>query len=256
MKTSKKLFYLFIFACCLSSCRSSKSMQADFRQLETSLFYELTTPEYKGTKNTKVYLDRIDKSKMPVFTKVKKDGSLFLPLLFVNYSSQDYAITMGESCLKENYCKFLTDALLAECNSSSCFYLTDSMHEMYGDSDYVLKIEIVQNETTSQVKIEQGNYYVYGGNDEDSYYGEYSNRAAKKATTNLSFWVRLFKGNNCLTTNIYNVNKSFKCKDCSFEQTIDANQASLDNMAECLSLATKEMVEQISNEINLFLVVR
>lgn len=130
------------------------------------------------------------------------------------------------------------------------------MHEMYSDSDYVLKVEIVQNETTSQVKIEQGNYYVYGGNDEESYYGEYSNRAAKKATTNLSFWVRLFKGNNCLTTNIYNVNKSFKCKDCSFEQTIDANQASLDNMAECLSLATKEMVEQISNEINLFLVVR
>ena len=60
------------------------------------------------------------------------------------------------------------------------------MHEMYSDSDYVLKVEIVQNETTSQVKIEQGNYYVYG-NDEESYYGEYSNRAAKKQLQTFHF---------------------------------------------------------------------
>ena len=66
-------------------------MQADFRQLETSLFYELTTPEYKGTKNTKVYLDRIDKSKMPVFTKVKRTAAyfcLFCLLIIVRKTTQ------------------------------------------------------------------------------------------------------------------------------------------------------------------------
>ena len=90
------------------------------------MYYELTSPIYQEKADQTVYLDFIDYSNMDYYTSVKRKKSAYIPLLLYNYEGELFHLRLGESSLTQLYREFLTEALLTECNSSTCCHLIDN----------------------------------------------------------------------------------------------------------------------------------
>lgn len=75
-------------------------------------------------------------------------------------------------------------------------------------------------------------------------------------TTQLSISIRFSYNGDCLLDKTYNVKHKQSRRDRNYEDSYAANQGCLDDMAECLSLATREIVEEISQELNLLMSAR
>lgn len=125
MKTHHLLFILIALPL-FCSCRSSRSMLREIQALKSSLYYELTSPIYQEKADQTVYLDFIDYSNMDYYTSVKRKKSAYIPLLLYNYEGELFHLRLGESSLTQLYREFLTEALLTECNSSTCCHLIDN----------------------------------------------------------------------------------------------------------------------------------
>lgn len=241
---------LLLLACLSYSCRSSRSMQKEINSMKSDLYYELTSPEYTGEVDKAVYLDFIDYSNLDYYTTIKKRGGFAVPLLLFNYETNRFATKLGEGSLNQTYREFLTEALLAECNSSTCFSLINNAGGEAPDSVYHLEIKILCNETRAGVKLNEGSLIWFGGE-----YLEFPNHRVRSATTNLSIAVRLSRGGDCLLDKRYAVNYKQTPSRRGYEDSVRANEACLNTMTECLSLATKEIVENISRELNLVLAI-
>ena len=241
---------LLLFLSCLlfCSCRSSRSMQKEINPKKVSLFYELTSPEYLGSVNKTVYLDFIDYSNLDYYTTVKKKGAFAVPLLLFNYEKNRFTVRLGESSLTQTYREFLTEALLSECNSSTSFNLIDNSKGEAPDSVYHLAVKIVCNQTRGKINLIESSMIWF-----DPGYIVFPNHRAGMANTDLSIVLRLTRGEDCLLDKTYRVNHSQEGPQHGFEDSVQANEACLNTMAECLSQATKEIVENISREINLVL---
>ena len=150
MKTHHLLFILIALPL-FCSCRSSRSMLREIQALKSSLYYELTSPIYQEKADQTVYLDFIDYSNMDYYTSVKRKKSAYIPLLLYNYEGELFHLRLGESSLTQLYREFLTEALLTECNSSTCCHLIDNQKgKMIPDSAYRLEVE---SNSTSQVSL-------------------------------------------------------------------------------------------------------
>ena len=153
MKTHHLLFILIALPL-FCSCRSSRSMLREIQALKSSLYYELTSPIYQEKADQTVYLDFIDYSNMDYYTSVKRKKSAYIPLLLYNYEGELFHLRLGESSLTQLYREFLTEALLTECNSSTCCHLIDNQKgKMIPDSAYRLEVKIRKNETCARIKL-------------------------------------------------------------------------------------------------------
>lgn len=147
MKQYKLFLFLIAVSFLFCSCRTSRSMRKEISPLRSDLYYELTSPEFRGDIRHTVYLSFIAYSNLDYYTSVKKSGALVIPLIFINYEGNYFNTRLGEGSLNQTYREFLTDALLAECNSSTCFNLKDGSKVAIPDSTYRLEVKIVRNET-------------------------------------------------------------------------------------------------------------
>lgn len=245
-RTAKALFVLILPGLLFCSCRSSRSMQKEINQLKASLFYELTSPEYLGEVTQKVYLDFIDYSNLDYYTTIKKKGGFVVPLLVFNYEKNRFRVRLGENSLTQTYREFLTEALLTECNSSTAFNLIDNKKGEAPDSVYHLEVKIIRNQTNSKINLHESGLIWF-----DSGYLLIPNHRAGSAHTDLSIAIRLTRKNDCLLDKTFSVTHQQEGPRYGYETSIQANEASLNTMVECLSLATKEIVETISQELNL-----
>ena len=159
MKTHHLLFILIALPL-FCSCRSSRSMLREIQALKSSLYYELTSPIYQEKADQTVYLDFIDYSNMDYYTSVKRKKSAYIPLLLYNYEGELFHLRLGESSLTQLYREFLTEALLTECNSSTCCHLIDNQKgKMIPDSAYRLEVKsermrrVPESNSTSQVSL-------------------------------------------------------------------------------------------------------
>ena len=243
---------LFIFCISslvlFSSCRTSRSMMKEVAPLRSSLFYELTTPEYLDEVNDTVYLSFIDYSNIDYYTSVKRKKCMFIPLLLYNYESELFHLRLGERSLTQLYREFLTEALLKECNSSTCFHLINNEKDKtIPNSAYRLDIKILKNETQSKIKLNQTSVLWLDGE-----MLEFNNHKIRPVTSQLTIAARLTKGKDCLLDKQFNVERHWH-DSYSYPDSPSANAACLNKMTECLSLATKEIVEEISQELHLVL---
>ena len=230
MKTHHLLFILIALPL-FCSCRSSRSMLKEIQTLKSSLYYELTSPICREKTNQAVYLDFIDYSNMDYYTSVKRKKSVYIPLLLYNYEGELFHLRLGEFSLTQLYREFLTEALLAECNSSTCCHLIDNQEgKMIPDSACRLEVKIRKNETCARIKLNQSSVLWFEG-----------------------VSIRLTQKEDCLLDKTYFTEYRQTEKTQKFEDSLSANAACLDDMAECLSIATKEIVEEISRDIHLIL---
>ncbi len=247
----KYIFYLLSILL-LCSCRSSRSMQKEINGMRSDLFYELTSLEYSGGIKDTVYLDFIDSSNTDYYTTIKKKGGFAVPLLIFNFEKNRFRTRLGEHSLSQLYREFLTDALLTECNSSTCFHLTDNKdNHVPADSTYRLEVKIKQNKTVGGVVLKESSFIWFGGD-----YVSLPNCRYQPAQTELSIAIRFSYRDDCLLDKTYYTQYKHPRKSRQYEYSYEANQAYLDNMAECLSHATKEIVEDISQELHILMFTR
>ena len=216
--------------------------------MRSNLYYELTTPEYYGNKDKTLYLDFIDYSNLAYYSDVKKEGWYFIPAIVYFQQVVKYKTSLGEGSLNQTYREFLTEALLAECNSSRKFNLIDNKEETVPDSVYHLSIKVLQNETTGKVKIKTQSLLWFDG---EVIEGEAN--TSGEANTYLAILVKIKKDGKCLFektyTNMYNQYASAR----THYDTYGANEDCLNTMSASLSYATKHIVEDISQELDLVL---
>ena len=248
MKTHHLLFILIALPL-FCSCRSSRSMLREIQALKSSLYYELTSPIYQEKADQTVYLDFIDYSNMDYYTSVKRKKSAYIPLLLYNYEGELFHLRLGESSLTQLYREFLTEALLTECNSSTCCHLIDNQKgKMIPDSAYRLEVKIRKNETCARIKLNQSSIPWFEGE-----MLEVVNNKIRPAASSLAISIRLTQKEDCLLDKTYSTEYQQTTKAQRFEDSPSANAACLDDMTECLSMATKEIVEEISRDIHLIL---
>lgn len=239
------LFIIFLFI----SCSSTKDLNREMRTMITSLGYELTSPEYKGELYCNVLLNPIEGAGLVPQTTIIKKGNVVVPLILVNYVGEKYESSLGETSLDIPYQQFLTEAFLAECNTSSCFNLYKAEDSTNVESDFLLDIKVGKCQTKSKFKFNNTAILwvdIFNG---DGDFMSFFNHKLNPATTELEFKVTLTHKNNPI------FNKDYKVTHTNNENSIrregNINYDSLNNMAESLSLATKEIVERISTDLSL-----
>ena len=241
------LIVAIIIPCLLCSCRSARSMQKEINPMKSSLYYELTSPEYSGEANQTVYLDFINYSNLDYYTTIKKKGGLVVPLLLFNYEKNRFEVRLGENSLTQTYREFLTEALLAECNSSTAINLIDNNKEEAPDSVCHLQVKVLCNQTSGKINLTESSIPWFDAPG----FITFPNHRAGITHTDLSIVVRLSQGDNCLLDKTYTVSNQLSGPQRGFEDSLQANEACLNTMTECLSLATKEIVESICQELSL-----
>jgi hypothetical protein len=230
-------------------------MQHEIRTFRSDLYYELTSPEYLGEINKTVYLNFIDYSNIDYHTTVKKKGMLIIPLIFFNHWWEEFNVVLGESSLTQTYREFLMEALFTECNSSTCFNLRHSNADIVSGSAYILDVKIVHNRTTSAIKL--SNTVVFLPLSENLHFDmSFSGAKVQPAISDLYISVRLTRGENCLLEKTYPIHQKLSYIGRGLKDSLFANEACLNNMTECLSVATKKIVEDISSELHLLMLVR
>lgn len=253
MTNSCKTWILLILSTILlGACTSGKTIQKDIQTLRADLFYELTSPAYKGEIKHDVYLNFIKYSNLNYYTTVKKKSTVFIPLILYNFSAQTYEITLGEASLSQNYREFLTEALFAECNRSTCFNLYDYESEEVPDSALVLDVAIKQNQTNTRIKLQESAIPWFGEDMEEEFIS-FTNNKTKPAVTELQIQVQLSQSGKTLHSKVYSIKREQVSYSPQTQDTFHTNDVSLGTMVQGLSMATKQIVEEISQELHLFL---
>jgi len=234
-----------------TACQSRKVIQHQMLTMRSEPFYELTTPVYPEDYVDTIYLNPIDYSAMLPYTTVKRKGGLVIPLLIFNLVKDKFEVTLGEGSLIQPYRDFLRDALLAQCNRSSCFHLKVSNNAL-PDSALILEIKVNKNITTARLVSNTGaflNPFVEG------YFTNFLNWNINQPFSEIEISARLMQQGKCLWEKTYAVAQDLSPRRQGIEQDMVAYESCIDAMTENLSYATKGIVENISQNLHLLLLL-
>ncbi len=245
----KSIYLLILTSVLFCSCRSSRSMQLELNPMKTSLFYELGSKEYFGNKENDIYLEFIRYSNLDYYTTIKRKSSYAIPLFFYNLEVGKFRTKLGEHSLTQTYREFLTEALLAECNSSTRFNLIDNQKDIAPDSAYRLKVNIERNETVGMVNLKSTSIIWF-----DDDFLEIPGNKVGNANTNLVIHITLMHNGEKVFDKSYSLNHVEYARPKTYSDSVLSNEACLDLMAESLSTTTKIIVENISSELDLLLI--
>lgn len=245
------LLILFLLPFLIFSCQTTGNIKKDFHSLETNLYYELSTPVYQAEIKDTVFLNPIISSEMSGNVSVKRKQYLILPLILYNHVYEKFKVTLGENILKDYFSDFLTEALLAECNRSTCFYLKNDLDNLEDEPDYFLEIKILKNETTSMLKYKDNLLFIPIFEDSEGI--TWNSYTYDNPKTKIKIQVSLLKGSEQLFEKVFSTDFETPKYQRSFDDTSILKEACAENMAECLSLATKQIVEDISAYLHYYM---
>ncbi|MCD8261222.1 MAG: hypothetical protein LUD15_06845 [Bacteroides sp.] len=231
----------------LSSCLSGKAIQKEIREYRSNLFYELSTPLYPDTALTRVHLKFIDCSNMDYYTGVREKGTIILLLLLYMYDKHRFKSRLGEASVYPTYREFLTEALLTECNSSTCLHLVEEGQTPPSDpSAYTMEVKIINNQTYAITTT--GSHSVIWFEWE---YLTFEKHRLKQVETDLSIRITIARGEETLHDKVYSRKWMQSLYDRNYPDRQKLNRICVEYMAEPLSRCTKELVEDIATELHL-----
>ncbi|MCD8167700.1 MAG: hypothetical protein LUE93_17375 [Bacteroides sp.] len=222
-------------------------MQKEIREYRSNLFYELSTPLYPDTALTRVHLKFIDYSNMDYYTGVQKKGTTILPLLLYMYDKHRFKNKLGEDSLYPTYREFLTEALLTECNSSTCLHLVEEEQLPPSEpSAYTMEVKIINNQTHAITTT--GSHSVIWLEWEHL---TFEKHWLKQVETDLSIRITIARGEETLHDKVYSRKWVQPLYDRNYPDSQELNRVCIEYMAESLSRCTKELVEDIATELHL-----
>jgi len=253
MKRIKEILLFIFLIIIFTSCQTSKSIQRQMQGIQSELFYELTTPVYSENINNTIYLSHIEDSVSISYTTVEKKGSKVFPFIFYNHVQNKHEITLGNSSLIQPYNEFLMDALLAQCNRSTCFELKEIDDAVLPDSALILEVKVNKNRTSVDLIQREILCFI-----PITWYFmvSFTDWNVNKPVSWLEISARLIQQEKCLWEETYAVTKDFHYKQQRIALPFLAYEICIDNMTECLSYATKDVVENISQNLHLLMLAR
>jgi len=249
-----KWILVFIFPVIFfPACQTGKTVQRQMQSIQSELFYELTMPVYLENIDNTVYLGSVEDMATPLHTTVDRKGGKVLPFILYNLVQNKYEVTLGETSLIQPYRGFLVDAFLAQCNRSSCFDLKITDEAVLPDSALILEVKVNRNTTTANMVNKETSYIIpaYG-----VFSVSFSSWEIKLPISDLEISARLMQQGNCLWENTYAVVFDLPNKTKKVEYPFEAYEICIDYMAECLSHATKGIVENISANLHLIVAAK
>ncbi|WP_321517853.1 hypothetical protein [uncultured Bacteroides sp.] len=220
--------------------------------MRADLFYELTTPVYQDSIKHDIYLNFIDYSNLDYETSVKRKSTLVIPLLFVNYVGESFNVTLGEGSLRMTFREFLTQALTTECNNSTCFNLLERADSVGEKGNYILDVKVKRCQTSSRIKLNDTSVLGFDENLEFGHYMEFTNDKVRPANTMLDIDVTLSLDGRIIHHKVYTTTYRKACNRNNCE-VAPRTEVCLNNMVQCLSLATKNIVEDVSKDLHLIM---
>jgi hypothetical protein len=191
-------------------------------------------------KSDKISIKAFDGRVFDSTLSVAKTGSKILPFFFYNYTEVNFAVRLGQTSIDRDYSNFFRESFAIESQRMGCYSLTDDPAE----NDYTL--EIVYNGCKTESKYQKNSttlflWFMYITN---------SKEIGFPATADLSIHAILRKGEETVLDKIYFINKTLPAIPSNDMDINSIQYGFVSNMAEVLSLGTKEGIEQIIEDIN------
>lgn len=245
------ILIIFFYSILFSSCQTAGSIKKEFHNMETNLYYELTTPIFESEIKDTLFLNPISHSKMNPDMLVKRKRLVIIPLILYNHSNERFKITLGEQILNDSYSNFFTKALLAECNRSSCFQLENDPINLESDPEYTLDINVLKNETTSSLKFTDNYFFIPTEFFEEAM--TFVHYDYESPNTKITIQLTLLKNSEPIFEKVFTSDFKVPKQKRSFDDPYFVKESCAYAMTECLSLATKQLVEEISSYLHLYM---
>ena len=235
----KHLIFLLI-PLFLMSCSESKMLLKSLSKYQVPLDYLHDSRINDCDKTTGITFAKFDNQVFDTSTSVTKINQRILPFIFYNYTEVNLAVKLGQSSLEQNYSDFFKNAFIAESQRTGCYSLTDDPT----NSKYT--IEIIFDTCNVNSKYQRSStvlFLLFA-------YSMHFQERGFPAETNLALNVRLKKENELIFEERYSVNNVQPFLNIPTPNVNRLRSNFVTNMAESLSLGTKESIEQIITDIN------
>jgi hypothetical protein len=197
-------------------------------------------------KSTKISMAKFEQPIFDPFLSVKKTNSKVLPFIFFNHIEMNYAVKLGENSIDRDYSLFFNESFAIESQRIGCYSLTDKPIE----NDYTLEIVYDSCKTISKYQKSSTILFLIFA------YSMSSQEFGFPAQTELSVRVTLRKGDKMIFEKSYRIKKMQPFIPSDNKNINVMHLDFVSNMAESLSLGTKECIEQIIQDINLMIVIQ
>ncbi len=235
-----KYFTLLLVPVFLFSCSGSKMLLKSLNKYQAPMDYLHDSKITNCDKSESLFLFDIDSSVLDSVTSVSKINHKVLPFLFFNYEELNLAVQLGQSSLKTNYPDFFKESFRVESQRTGCYSLADN------PSGAEYSLEIKYDTCIIKSKYQQNSTILFLL----LAYSVSTRELGFPAEANLALHVRFKKGDDLVFEKKYSIDR---IQPFLNNQSVNVNNLRSDfvnNMAESLSLGTKDCIEQIINDIN------
>ncbi len=173
-------------------------------------------------------------------TSVTKINHKVLPFIIYNYEEINLAVKLGQSSLEENYADFFKKSFAEESQRTGCYSLTENINE----SQYTIEFSLDTCTTNSRYQRNSTVLFFLFA------YSMSFQEIGSPAETDLVLDVKLKRENDLIFEKKYSLNKIQPFINTQTQNTSTLRSDFVTNMAESLSLSTKECIEYLITDIN------
>ena len=235
-----KRLSLLLIPLFLASCSESKMLLKSLNKYRAPLEYLHDRKINECEKSTGISLVVFDNQTIDSLTSVSKINHKVLPFLIYNYEEINLAVNLGQSSLEQSYYEFFKQSFAVESQRTGCYSLTDNPT----DSEYT--IEIVFDTCKINSKYQRNSTVLF-------FLIAYSmsfQEIGFPAKTNLVLNLKVKKADNLIFEKTYSIDKEQPFINARMQDVNKLRSDFVTNMAESLSLSTKDCIEQIIFDIN------
>jgi len=236
----KKMYFLFfiVFMGCASTNAIKKAL--DKQVFPITYLYDSKIEEEKIDDG--VYIKPIQNNSQSLnkTAQVVKTKGLIVPLLVFNMWDYQYDCDLGESGVQEDIPEFVRKSLIEESERSGKFRIVQSVDSC----DYILEMSINDHSVGGPYRENGFAYFAL------YFYGYNYRETAGPATSHVSLTAKLIKGEDVLFEKELLAEKVSAPLKRQYRKTNELYTDFSNSMVESLSLAYKQVIEEIVIEIN------
>lgn len=223
-----------------TSCSSSTILLNSLNKTKAPLYYLHDTSKKDCDRTTTVSISEFSNNQLPPTTTVEKINRKIIPLIFYNYEEVNLGVKLGKSSLNQDYNNFFKYALNTESKRTGCFSLTDSV----SSADFSLQIKYDTCFANSKYRMNSTTIFML------LFYGTTYEESGSPAYSKLRFSAELKRGEDVIFTKNYLADREQPFISNNYRDINKLRSDFLVNMAESLSLNTKDCIELLIQDIN------
>lgn len=235
-----KQIVLLLFPLFLISCSESKILLTRLNKHQAPLGYLHDSKILDCNKSSSLTLSKVDNRAFDTLTSVSKINQKVYPFLIYNYAEINLAVSLGQNSLEQNYPDFFKKSFILESQRTGCYSLSDNSNESVYTVEITFdtcKINTIYQKKTSIIFL----LFAYSINTQE---------IGLPSKAKLALNVKLKKNDNLMFEKNYLIERTQPFLNSKNNNANKFSSDIISNMAESLSLSTKDCIEQIINDIN------